>query len=139
MATPEPTPLILDDASLKISKTADDTGLTELACVTNHLELTPETSSHDARHDVRQQGLPRHHEVDADRDPVPVVRRRRDRRGARAALATRRARSRTRSSRASRQPVSETNPSFTGFVIPQPYTPINGDAGDASEIELEWA
>jgi hypothetical protein len=35
--------------------------------------------------------------------------------------------------------VSVTNPSFTGFVIPQPYSPINGDAGDASEVELEWA
>ena len=24
-------------------------------------------------------------------------------------------------------------------MIPQPYPPINGDAGEASEIELEWA
>jgi hypothetical protein len=32
-----------------------------------------------------------------------------------------------------------TNPSWAGEVIPQPYSPINGDAGDASTIELEWS
>ena len=32
-----------------------------------------------------------------------------------------------------------TNPAWAGFVIPQEYSPINGDAGEASEIELEWA
>ena len=37
------------------------------------------------------------------------------------------------------QPVSATNPKWTGFVIPQPYSPINGDAGDASEVEIEWS
>jgi hypothetical protein len=25
------------------------------------------------------------------------------------------------------------------MVIPQPYSPINGDAGDASTIDLEWS
>src|SRR5262245_61915289 len=34
--------------------------------------------------------------------------------------------------------ISATNPAWTGQVVPQPYSPINGDAGDASEIELEW-
>jgi hypothetical protein len=37
------------------------------------------------------------------------------------------------------QPIGPTNPSFTGMVIPQPYSPINGDAGDASTVELEWS
>ena len=37
------------------------------------------------------------------------------------------------------QAVSLTNPKWTGEVIPQPYSPINGDAGDASTIELEWS
>ena len=41
---PEPVPLILDDVGFKISKTIDEAGLTELECVTNHLELMPETS-----------------------------------------------------------------------------------------------
>lgn len=35
--------------------------------------------------------------------------------------------------------VSATNPSWGGTVIPQPYSPINGDAGDASTVELEWS
>ena len=135
---PEPVPLILDDVSFKLSKTADDTGLTELACVTNHLELMPETSvttidtmcgskdypgitkwtlgatlyqSFDvaATDEVLSAALA----LDA---PVPyeVI----PRKG---------------------QPISATNPKYTGFVIPQPYPPINGDAGEASEIELEWA
>ena len=37
------------------------------------------------------------------------------------------------------QPVGATNPEFGGEVIPQPYSPINGDAGDASSIDLEWS
>jgi hypothetical protein len=35
--------------------------------------------------------------------------------------------------------VGPTNPEFGGEVIPQPYSPINGDAGDASTIDLEWS
>jgi hypothetical protein len=37
------------------------------------------------------------------------------------------------------QPVGPGNPAWTGLVIPQPYSPINGDAGDASTVELEWS
>ena len=37
------------------------------------------------------------------------------------------------------QPVSATNPEWSGELIPQPYAPINGDAGDASTVELEWS
>jgi hypothetical protein len=35
--------------------------------------------------------------------------------------------------------VSATNPSWSGMVIPQPYSPINGDAGSESTIDLEWS
>ncbi len=38
----------------------------------------------------------------------------------------------------SARPVSVTNPSFEGSVIPQPYTIFGGDAGAASEVELDW-
>ena len=41
---PEPQPLILDNASLKISTDGTEVGLTELACLTNHLELSPDTT-----------------------------------------------------------------------------------------------
>jgi hypothetical protein len=36
-------------------------------------------------------------------------------------------------------PVSATNPSWTGEVVPQPYSPISGDAGAESSIDLEWS
>jgi hypothetical protein len=37
------------------------------------------------------------------------------------------------------QPVSATNPEWTGEAIPQPWSPINGDAGDASTVDIEWS
>jgi hypothetical protein len=39
----------------------------------------------------------------------------------------------------SSDPVSATNPSYTGDVIPQSFTPISGDVGDASSLDLEWS
>jgi hypothetical protein len=36
-------------------------------------------------------------------------------------------------------PVSATNPEFTGDLIPQPFTPLSGDVGDASSFDLEWS
>ena len=36
-------------------------------------------------------------------------------------------------------PISATNPIYTGKVMPQPFPPVNGDAGEASTIELEWS
>ena len=35
--------------------------------------------------------------------------------------------------------VSATNPSIEGQVIPQPFDYINGDAGEASTIDIEWS
>jgi hypothetical protein len=35
--------------------------------------------------------------------------------------------------------VSATNPQYTGELIPQPFTPISGDVGAASELDLEWS
>jgi hypothetical protein len=39
----------------------------------------------------------------------------------------------------SSQPVSATNPEYTGELIPQPFTPLAGDVGDASSFDLEWS
>jgi hypothetical protein len=39
----------------------------------------------------------------------------------------------------SNQPISDTNPEFTGDLIPQPFTPLSGDIGDASSVDLEWS
>jgi hypothetical protein len=35
--------------------------------------------------------------------------------------------------------VSTTNPEYTGDLIPQPFTPLSGDVGDASSFDLEWS
>jgi hypothetical protein len=40
---------------------------------------------------------------------------------------------------ASSDPVSATNPEYTGNLIPQPFTPLSGDVGDASSFDLEWS
>jgi hypothetical protein len=34
--------------------------------------------------------------------------------------------------------VSTTNPQFSGFAIPQPYTIFGGAAGAASEVDIDW-
>jgi len=39
----------------------------------------------------------------------------------------------------SSDPVSATNPQYTGELIPQPFTPLAGDVGDASSFDLEWS
>lgn len=35
--------------------------------------------------------------------------------------------------------VSATNPDISGTVVPQPFAYVNGDAGEASTIDIEWA
>lgn len=35
--------------------------------------------------------------------------------------------------------VSATNPEYSGDLIPQPFTPLSGDVGDASSFDLEWS
>jgi hypothetical protein len=134
---PEPQPLILTNAGLKIS--TDDTvaNLKELACVANHIELSPDVNvttldtmcgSKDYPGTVKWSlvaTLYQSFDPDATEEVlsaavdggVPVAFQiigYRD------------------------SPVSDTNPMWSGLVIPQPYAPINGDAGDASEVELEW-
>jgi hypothetical protein len=36
------------------------------------------------------------------------------------------------------RPVGPDNPSFEGSMIPQPYTIFGGDAGNASEVDIDW-
>lgn len=134
----EPTPLILTNASLKISTDETPTNLVELACVTNHIELSPDVNtttldtmcgSKDYPGTVKWSliaTLYQSFDVDATEDVlsaavaggIPVayeVMGYRD------------------------DPVSAANPAWSGLAIPQPYSPINGDAGDASEVDLEWS
>jgi hypothetical protein len=131
IALPEPQPLILTNAGLKIDGN-------ELACNLNHIELTPDVSTTTLDTMCGSKDYPgvvkwaliatlyQSFDPDATEEvlsaaveggvPVPFsVIGYRD------------------------QPVSATNPEWSGMVIPQPYSPINGDAGDASEVDLEWS
>jgi hypothetical protein len=36
------------------------------------------------------------------------------------------------------RPVSSSNPEFAGFLIPQEYNVFGGDAGTASEVDIDW-
>lgn len=134
----EPMPLILTDASLKISNDGTAAGLTELACVANHIEISPDVTvttldtmcgTKDYPGTVKWSliaTLYQSFDPDATEDvlsaavalgvptPFEVV-------------------------PYKSQPIGATNPAFSGMVIPQPYSPINGDAGDASTVELEWS
>jgi hypothetical protein len=138
MAGTIPLPLILDDASVKIGVDGTTTSLVELACVTNHVELTPDVSvtsldtmcgSIDYPGTVKWALIATFYqslEAGATEDtlsaavefggavPFEIV-------------------------PYKSQPVSATNPRWYGELIPQPYSPINGDAGEASEVEIEWA
>lgn len=131
-------PLILDDPSIKISKTVDVTGLTELACDASHVEISPDTAvttvdtfcgstdypgitkwslvltliqsfDTDATEEVLAAAVAVGAAVPFEIIPYKSV------------------------------AVSAANPKWTGVTMPAPYSPINGDAGEASTIELEWA
>ena len=134
----EPVPLILTDASLKISPDGLPTGLVELACVTNHLELSPDVTVTTLDTFCGSKDYPgqtkwaliatlyQSFDVDATEEVLSAA----------VALGDPVA---FEIVPYKSQPISATNPAWSGEVIPQPYSPINGDAGDASTVELEWS
>lgn len=135
---PEPLPVILTDASLKISTDGTVAGLVELACLTNHLELAPDTAlttldtmcgSRDYPGTVKWALVATIYQS-FDTDGAEEVLSAAVAQGAPIPFEIVAYKS---------QPVSATNPSWSGELIPQDYAPINGDAGDASTIELEWS
>lgn len=133
--TTEPMPLILTDASVKINDT-------ELACVANHVELSPDTSvttldtmcgSKDYPGTVKWSlilTLYQSFDTDATEDTLSGAV---DAYKADGTLAT------FEIAGYKGRPIGPENPSWSGEVIPQDYAPINGDAGDASSIDLEWS
>jgi len=130
-------PLILDAASLKISTDDTTANLKELACLTGHLEIAPDTTvttvdtmcgSTDYAGSTRWTltvTLYQSFDTDATEEVLsaavafgkPV---------AWEAVGYR------------NQPVSATNPAWSGLADPRPYPPLNGDAGAVSEIQLTW-
>jgi hypothetical protein len=128
-------PLILTDASIKINSK-------ELACLANHVELSPDTSvttldtmcgSRDYPGTVKWSlvaTLYQSFDTDATEqvlsDAVDAYK-------TDGTLATYEVLG------YKDRPVGPDNPSWTGNVIPKDYAPINGDAGDASTVDLEWS
>ena len=131
----EPLPLILTNASLVI----DDT---ELACVATHVEISPDVStttvdtfcgSKDFPGTVKWSlvaSLVQSFDAGATEDVLSA---------AYAAYLADGTLTTFRVCGYRDQPVSATNPEWTGEAIPQPYSPINGDAGDVSTIDIEWS
>jgi len=132
MAAPAPPqPLILNDASVSIDGAVLD-------CVTNHLELSPDTASVTITTLCGETDYPgatkwslvltleQSFDVGATEEVlsgavdggVPVA---------------------FEIIPYKSQPVSATNPSYSGMVVPQPYSPINGDAMAESTIDIEWS
>jgi hypothetical protein len=135
---PIPNPLILDDVSIQISTDGTDTGLVELGCSGNHVELSPDVSvttldtfcgSVDYPGTVKWALILTLYQ---SFDPAAVE----ETLSAALALGAPTAFAITPFKS---QPVSDTNPMWSGMCIPQPYAPINGDAGDASTVEIDWS
>ena len=133
--TTEPMPLILTDASVKIDGT-------ELACLANHVELSPDTSvttldtmcgSRDYPGTVKWSlvlTLYQSFDTDATEDVLSAAVAAYQLDGSPVAFEIAGYKGR---------PIGPDNPSWSGELIPQDYSPINGDAGDASSIDLEWS
>jgi hypothetical protein len=128
---PEPAPVILYDPELTIDGTS-------LKCLMSHIELTPDVTTVEVKTSCGIKEYPGsvkwtlkaslYHSYDpvgtnevltaavAAGVPVPFT-----------VVAS------------AGNPVSATNPEYTGELIPQPFTPLAGDVGDASSFDLEWS
>jgi hypothetical protein len=135
--TPPPLPLILTDASLKISSDGTIANLQALDCVTTHLELSPDTTvttvdtmcgSTDYAGSTKWTliaTLVQSLDAGATEDILSAA----VAGGVPVAFEILPYKSKA---------VGATNPAWTGLVNPKPYPPVNGDAGAQSEISLEW-
>jgi|SRR5215471_951209 len=135
MATP--VALILTDATLKISSDNTTANLKDLGCVTTHIELAPDTNvttvdtlcgSTDYKGTTKWTltcTLVQSFDVGATEEVLSAA----------VAAATPVA---FQILPHKSQAISATNPTWTGLCVPRPYAPVNGDAGAASEISIEW-
>jgi hypothetical protein len=131
-------PLILDNASLKLSTDGTVANLKELACVATHVELSPDVAtttidtfcgSTDYPGVVKwtlNATLVQSFDADATEDTLSAI----VAAGVPVAYEVLGYRDRD---------VGPQNPAWSGLVVPQPYAPINGDAGAESTIDLAWA
>ena len=133
-----PTPLILTDPSIKVGTGAAASTLKELACAASHVELTPDTEVTTVDTFCGSVDYP----GTTKWNLLMTLAQSFDANATEAVLSAA-----VESGESvpfeiigyGSQPVSVTNPKWTGKVRPRPYAPINGDAGDASTVEIEWA
>ena len=137
-AVTKPMPLILDNAGVKIGTGPDVASLVELACVATHVELAPDVSttpidtfcgSTDYPGNVKwtlNLTLVQSFDPLATEETLSAA----VEGGVAVPFAVVGYRDR---------PVGPDNPEWSGFVVPQPYAPINGDAGGESSIDLAWS
>jgi hypothetical protein len=133
-----PTHVILDNASFKLGTALTVAALKELACYTNHLELSPDvsvTTLDTMCGSIDYPGTTKwsliatlYQSFDATTGTEAILE----------PLVTAGVPCFFLVAADKTAAISATNPGWTGQVNPQAYAPINGDAGDASEIELEW-
>jgi SAP domain len=130
-----PKPLILDDAGLQLG-IGEPVTWEELACVLNHIELSPDTAVTTLDTmcgSVDYPGTTKWSLVATlyqsfDPDATEEI----------LSAAVAQGQLPFRITPYKSQPVSATNPMWEGEVLANPYAPVNGDAGEASTIELEW-
>ena len=135
-----PTHVILNNASLMLGPTATLAALKELACYTNHIELSPDTSTTTVDTMCGSIDYPGattwtlvvtlYQSWDTPNGPEAVLEPLVDAAPTPCAFVI---------SADRNNPISATNPGWSGTVMPAPYSPLNGDAGDPSEISLEWS
>lgn len=135
-----PTHVILNNASLRLGTAATLAALKELACYTNHIELTPDVSTTTLDTMCGSVDYPGavkwtliatiYQSWDTPNGPEAVLQ-------PLVAAAPTPCWFVIAADRVA--PISATNPGWSGSVVPQPYSPLNGDAGDASEISIEWS
>ena len=127
----EPTPVILYSPELTINDVS-------LKCLMSHIEMTPDVSTIEIKTSCGTKEYPGtikwtlkaslYHSYDVAGTNEALT----------AAVESRAAVPFTVIPNAN-QPVSATNPEYTGELIPQPFTPLSGDVGDASSFDLEWS
>jgi hypothetical protein len=128
---PEPTPVILYNPDLTINDVS-------LKCLMSHIEMTPDVTTIEVKTSCGIKEYPGsvkwtlkahlYHSFDVDGTNEVLT-----------AAVTAGVPVAFTVLPSSSNPVSATNPEYSGELIPQPFAPLAGDVGDASSIDLEWS
>jgi len=135
----EPEPIILYNPDFSISDMAPTTpAYTSLKCLMSHIEMTPDVSTVEVKTACGTKEYPGtvkwtlkaslYHSFDPEGTNAVLT-----------AAVESRAPVDFKVVPTTSKPVGADNPLFYGQLIPQPFTPLSGDIGDASSFDLEWS